>query len=425
MLTNAVVIRFAELFLKGGRKAWFTARLKESLERNIAKAGPYRVREGYDHLMVIHRSATGTNLPDFVVGPELEAALAKSFGIQNFSPCRLIPREIGVIEAEVMKIADEHLVGATSFRIEASRADKEYPLSSMDLSVRLGAQVFLKHHVPGKMKNPDVAIGVHILPNHAMLSVRQVKGPGGLPVGTGGRVLLLLSGGIDSPVAGWQMMRRGCDLDAVHFDATPYTRLQARQKAETLAGMLAEYQQSMRLFVVPFAAVQSELRDHAPGRMLVVLYRRMMMRIATRLAARSGALALATGECLGQVASQTLENLSVIEDAAGLPILRPLLAFDKLDAILLAKQIGTYKTSIIPYEDCCSLFVPPHPETAARLDPTLEIEKRFDVEALVDAAVAATEEVQYGVPPVRKEAPASAEAPVENDAPADAEAPAD
>ncbi len=403
MTTNAVVIRFAELFLKGGRKAWFTARLKESLERNIRRAGPFRVREGYDHLMVIHQHATGAHLPDFEVTPELEAAFQRAFGIQNYSPCRLVPREIGVIESEVMQIADEHVAGASSFRIAASRADKEYPLTSMDLSVRLGAQVFLKHHVPGKMKDPAVTLGVHILPNHAMLSVRTVKGPGGLPVGTGGRVLLLLSGGIDSPVAGWQMMRRGCDLDAVHFDATPYTKVQAREKVETLARMLAEYQASMRLWIVPFAAVQAELRDHAPGRMLVVLYRRMMMRIATKLAVRSGAQALVTGESLGQVASQTLENLSVIEDASGLPILRPLLAFDKLDGILLAKQIGTYKTSILPYEDCCSLFVPPHPETAARLDPTREIESRFDVDALVDAAVAATEELQYGVPPVRKD----------------------
>lgn len=396
MTTNAVVVRFAELFLKGGRKAWFTARLKESLERQIRRAGPYRVREEHDHLQIIHQHGKGPDLPDFEVTPALEAALTRTFGLQNYIPCRLVPREIGIIEAEVMKIADEHVAGAPSFRIEASRADKEYPLSSMDLSVRLGAQVFLKHHVPGRMKDPAVAIGVHILPRVAMLSVRTIKGPGGLPVGTAGRVLLLLSGGIDSPVAGWQMMRRGCDLDAVHFDAAPYTKAQARAKVETLAAMLSEYQASMRLWVVPFAAVQAELRDHAPGRMLVVLYRRMMVRIATRLARKAGALALVTGENLGQVASQTLENMSVIEDAAGLPILRPLLAHDKQDTITLAKQIGTYRTSVLPYEDCCSLFVPPHPETAARLDVTRALEERFDVEAMVEAAVAATDEIVLG-----------------------------
>ena len=399
MVTNAVVVRFAEVFLKGGRKAWFTARLKESLERNLRRAGPYRVREEHDHLQVIHKDGSGANLPDFEVTPELEAALARTFGVQNWTPCRMVPREIGVIEAEVMRIADEHVAGAPSFRIEASRADKEFPLCSMDLARRLGALVWVKHQVPGKMKDPAVAIGVHILPRAAMLSVRTAKGPGGLPVGTAGRVLLLLSGGIDSPVAGWQMMRRGCDLDAVHFDAAPYTKAAARAKVETLAGMLADYQASMRLWVVPFAAVQAELRDRAPGRMLVVLYRRMMMRIATRLAQQAGALALVTGENLGQVASQTLDNLSVIEDAAGLPVLRPLLAYDKLETITLARQIGTYKTSILPYEDCCSLFVPPHPETAARLEPTLAIEQRFDVQALVDAAVAATEEIVLGTPP--------------------------
>jgi thiamine biosynthesis protein ThiI len=408
MTCNAVVVRFAEVFLKGGRKAWFIARMKEALERNVRQAGSYRVREDHDHLLVLNREASGASLPDIDVTPELEEALARSFGIQNYSPCRLVPREIGVIETEVMKIADEHVAGAASFRIEASRADKEYPLSSMDLARRLGGQVWIKHQVPGRMKDPAVSIGVRIMSRVAMLSVRTVKGPGGLPVGTAGRVLLLLSGGIDSPVAGWQMLRRGCDVDAVHFEAAPYTKAQARAKVETLAGMLAAYQASMRLWVVPFASVQAELRDRAPGRMLVVLYRRMMVRIATRLAQNAGALALVTGENLGQVASQTLENMSVIEEAAGLPVLRPLLAFDKLDTIVIAKQIKTYRTSVLPYEDCCSLFVPPHPETAARLEPTRAIEERFDIEAMINDADAATEEIQIGVDPVKKVSQSSA-----------------
>jgi tRNA uracil 4-sulfurtransferase len=406
MKTNAVAVRFAEVFLKGGRRNWFAGRLRESLDRQVKRAGPWRVREAHDQFLVVHREAAGEGLPGFRVTPALTEALQRTFGVVLWVPCRIVAREIGVIESEVMAIADEHVPGKASFKIEARRADKEFPLNSVELNRRLGALVFLKHRVPGKMKDPAVAIQVHVTAKSVLLSVEAFRGPGGLPVGTGGRVLLLLSGGIDSPVAGWQLMRRGCDVDAVHFDAAPWTKPEARKKALDLATHLAGYQSRLRLWVVPFGAVQTALRDKAPGRMLVVLYRRMMMRIATRLATAAGAQALVTGENLGQVASQTLENLTVIEDAAGLPILRPLLAFEKQETVDLARRIGTYETSILPFDDCCSLFVPPHPETAARLEKTLEIEAGFDVESLVEQAVTATEELVITVDPPQPEAQA-------------------
>jgi thiamine biosynthesis protein ThiI len=243
-----------------------------------------------------------------------------------------------------------------------------------------------------RMKEPAVTLHCHVMPRMAVLFLEAVRGPGGLPVGTAGRVMLLLSGGIDSPVAGWLMMRRGCDMDAVHFEAAPYTGPEARRKVEAIARSLAAHEAAMRLFVVPFGAIQADLRDGAPGRLLVVLYRRMMMRIACRLAGRAGALALATGENLGQVASQTLQNMAAIEAASCLPVLRPLLTYDKMETVALARRIGTYDTSILPYDDCCSLFVPEHPETAANIPAVEKIEARFAIDEMVDTAVNAGEE---------------------------------
>lgn len=394
MTPNAILVRYAEVFLKGGRRPWFIARLKESLERQVRRAGPYRVREMHSGLLVVHERAFRDTLPDIAVDAALEAAMDRAFGVAAWAPCRVVPRELSRIEEAVATLADEDVKGAATFRIQASRSDKEFPLDSMELNRRLGGVVIDRTGCKVKLKDPEVTVFCQILPKAAALSLDPRKGPGGLPVGSGGRATLLLSGGIDSPVAGWLAMRRGCELDAVHFEAAPYTSPEARGKVESLARMLAAYQAGLRLHVVPFGAVQADLRDGAPGRLLVVLYRRMMMRIACRLAARSGALALVTGENLGQVASQTLENLAVIDAAATMPVLRPLVTYDKIETIALARRIGTFATSILPYEDCCALFVPPHPETAARLAAVEEAEARFDTTALADAAAAGAETLE-------------------------------
>lgn len=396
METNAILVRFAEVFLKGGRRQWFTARLKESLQRQVRAVGDWRVRERHGLFLVVHPQAKGAELPEFTTSPELAAAIGRTFGVVSFSPCRLMTREISALEDLAVRIAESHVAGRSTFKVETSRADKEYPLDSVAINQRLGGLIHMRTGVPARMKDPEVTVHVQILQEGAAVYLDVLPGPGGLPVGTSGRVLLLLSGGIDSPVAGYLMMRRGCVADAIHFEAAPYTTPEARSKVLALASMLAAYEPSLRLHVVPFGALQARLRDGAPGRLLVILYRRFMVRIATRIAQREGLQALVTGDSLGQVASQTIENLSVIEAAAGLPLLRPLLTYDKMEAVALARRIGTYKTSVLPHDDCCSLFVPPHPETAARLDRVQEAEAAFDVEAMVDEAVAATEVIQFG-----------------------------
>ncbi len=391
MTPNAVLVRYAEVFLKGGRRGFFIRRLKEGLARQVSRAGPYRVREVHGFLIVADERSRGAEFPDLGSCEGLFEAVERTFGVVGYTPCRMVPREVSALEREVARIADEDVAGAASFKVESSRSDKEYPLDSMELNRRLGAVIAGRSGVPVRLRDPAVTVHCHILARHAALSLENRKGPGGLPVGSSGRVLLLLSGGIDSPVAGWLAMRRGCEVDAVHFEAAPYTTPEARRKAEDLARILARHERSLRLRVVPFGAIQATLRDAAPGALLVVLYRRMMLRIATRLAREGQAQALVTGDNLGQVASQTLENLCVIEAAAGLPVLRPLLTYDKMETVALARRIGTYEVSIRPHEDCCSLFVPAHPETAADPARVEAVEGRLDVETMVARAVAAAD----------------------------------
>lgn len=398
MQMNAIVVRYAEVFLKGGRRSFFVTRLREALERQLRPIGGLKVREVHGMLLVVHRDATGNQMPDIVVGPEVHAAIGRTFGVVNYAPARVMDREITGLESWTERFADEFVAGAGSFRVEARRADKDFPINSIELNRRLGSIVYERTHVPVRLHGADRILYCLIQTTFAALYGNTLPGPGGLPVSTAGQVMLLLSGGIDSPVAGYLAMRRGCDLDAVHFHAEPYTLPAARRKVEALAAMLATHERRMRLFMVPFAAVQADLRDHAPGRMLVVLYRRMMMRIANQLAVEHGSLALVTGENLGQVASQTLENLAVVEAASVLPVLRPLLTYDKQETITLAQRIGTFETSRQPGDDCCTLFVPPHPETAARAQVVERIEAKLDIAGMVASALAGTRMVVLGEP---------------------------
>lgn len=393
--TNAILIRFAEVFLKKGRRAWFLAKLKSSLERQIRNAGDFKVRDGHDFFLIVKKDAKGQNLPFFNLDDTLTAALDRTFGIASYAPCRIVSRDIEVLEQEVIDIADSDVAVASSFRIDATRSDKSYPLKSVEINIRLGNIVNERTKVKVNLKTPDVTIHCVILHNEAALFTRVSKGPGGLPIGSSGKVILLLSGGIDSPVAGYRMMRRGCEIEAVHFDAMPYTTPQAREKVIELARIMAEYQGSLNLTIVPFGAIQEDLRDKAPGTYLVILYRRFMLRIAARIAASRGALALCTGDNLGQVASQTLENMTTIGSAVNMTILRPLLTFDKMETVDLARRIGTYKTSILPFDDCCSLFVPPHPQTASRQSTVEEIETRFNIQSMVDEALIGAETIIF------------------------------
>ncbi|MGH7931650.1 MAG: tRNA uracil 4-sulfurtransferase ThiI, partial [Candidatus Binataceae bacterium] len=337
-------------------------------------------------------------LPEEISDEVVAERAALLFGLQNFSISRPVVLDIEALKREAVAAARDHN-GAQSFRIEARRADKRFALNSMEIDRIVGAEVHEATGLKVNLSRPELTISIEILPDAAYLSAGKRAGAGGLPVGVTGRAMVLLSGGIDSPVAAYRMMRRGLRVDFVHFHSHPLVSAASREKACDLATHLTRYQAQSTLMLVPFADAQREIVARTLRPLRVVLYRRLMLRIAAALAARTSATALVTGESLGQVASQTLENMTVIEQAAGMPLLRPLVGMDKNEIIEQARRLGTFETSILPDQDCCSLFVPAHPETRARLRQVLEAESRFDVDLMVAEAVRKVEVVRSQFPP--------------------------
>jgi len=332
------------------------------------------------------------------IGDETAAARAALiFGLQNFSIAYPAARDVEAISREAIARAAGH--PAQSFAVRTRRDDKRFPMNSMEIDRAVGAAVKQALDLKVDLGAPDLIISIEILNDAAYVSAGKLPGAGGLPVGTAGRGLVLLSGGIDSPVAAYRMMKRGLRLGFVHFHAHPIVSSASREKAAELAAHLTRYQARAALMLVPFGNLQREIVANTARPLRVVLYRRFMMRIASALAVRVGASALVTGESLGQVASQTLENMMVIERAASFPILRPLVGMDKNEIVDQARELGTFETSILPDQDCCTLFVPAHPETHARIEEVEAAEGRFDIERMVSDAARATEVEQFVFPP--------------------------
>jgi tRNA uracil 4-sulfurtransferase len=384
--------RYHEIALKGRNQWRFVDQVKHNLRAAFADLPLGAMRSEGPRLMV--------ELPDAVGDAIAAERAALIFGLQNFSISRVLPREIEALEREAIAIARAH-PAAASFRVSATRADKRFALNSMEIDRAVGAAVHEATGLKVDLENPALTVSIEILPDGAYISAGKIPGAGGLPVGVTGRGVALLSGGIDSPVAAYRMMRRGLRLDFVHFHSHPLVSAASREKAAELAEHLTRYQAHSKLMLVGFADIQREIVARAPRALRVVLYRRFMVRIAGALAHRVGASVLVTGESLGQVASQTLENMEVIEAAAPLAVLRPLVGMDKNEIVDQARRLGTFETSIQPDQDCCSLFVPPHPETHANLDQVCAAERAFDVEAMVTEAVRKTEVVRLSFPPAR------------------------
>ena len=380
-----VVVHYNEIALKLGHRSMFVSRLVDNIGRaldDLAGAGasdPIKARAVEGRVVV--RCPAGQTA-------EVCRRLGQLPGIANLLPATRAPATMEALEAAVAELLG-HWRPRGSFKVEARRADKRFPLTSPEIARRLGAQVVRATGAPVDLGDPDSVLYVEVLNDVIHVATEKVAGVGGLPLPTGGRVLLLLSGGIDSPVAGLRMMRRGCRVDALHFHSVPYLDGASREKARHLAAVIARGQVRTRLSEVAFGDIQSEIVRTVPRPLRVVLYRRMMMRIGGRIAREAGLVALVTGESLGQVASQTMANLSVIEEAARVPVLRPLVGMDKLEITDYARAAGTYETSIIPDQDCCTLFVPKHPATAATLEEVREAESSLDTERMVSDAAAA------------------------------------
>jgi thiamine biosynthesis protein ThiI len=333
----------------------------------------------------------------------IRSRLTRVFGVAHFSLAASVLLS-GDGNLDAIKTAVGEAVAPLSFetfRISTKRADKRYPLTSIEVDRAIGAHVCALTGKRVSLRTPDLTINIEMLTREAYYSVQRNDGPGGLPVGVSGKVACLISGGIDSPVAAYRMMKRGCKAIFVHFHGRPFVSRASEEKVRELVELLTQYQLYSRLYLVSFGEIQQHIVLGAPAAYRVVLYRRMMLRIAEELARREHCWGLVTGDSLGQVASQTPENLGVVEEAAQLPLLRPLIGMDKIEITEQAERIGTFETSIEPDQDCCRLFVPPHPVTKAALDYVMKIERGLDIHALTKQGLEKTELVEFNFPPAR------------------------
>jgi thiamine biosynthesis protein ThiI len=392
-----VVVHYHEISLKGGNRPLFLRRLGRNLIEATGGCGVRGVRRLPGRLVL--DLAPGADVA------RIRERVATVFGTAYFAPALSLPPEWDAVQAAVLQI----LEGRTfeSFRITARRTFKVFPMPSDQVNRELGALVLRRFSTRVDLTKPALTVRVDLLPAEALVFVDRVEGPGGLPVGVSGRVAALLSGGIDSPVAACRLQKRGCEVEFVHFHSAPYLADTSQRKARALVERLVRHQFTARLWLVPFGEIQREVVLGVPGPLRVVIYRRLMTRIAEAIARRTGALALVTGESLGQVASQTLENLARTTEVAGMPILRPLIGTDKEEIIREARAIGTYEISIEPDQDCCTLFVPRHPETRASADAVEAAERRLDVARLVEAGTAGATTETFRFPPVEAVAPSA------------------
>jgi thiamine biosynthesis protein ThiI len=377
---QTIIIHYHEINLKGRNRGWFESHLQNHIAAALKGLRYENVRKISGRMIV-------NLLPDSPI-EAIKFRISRIFGIANFVLAWEVPAQIDAIHKGLEFLIE--LKPFDSFKMDSRRGTKDFPLNSQQLNEQLGSFVQNRTAAAVRLSNPDRTFHVEIVEKSAFLYSEKLPGAGGLPYGTGGKVLCLLSGGIDSPVAAFRMMRRGCRVMYVHYHSFPHTSIESQDKVRQILRILSRFQLQSRLFLVPFADVQREIVAHAPPRMRVVLYRRFMVRIAQSLARRERAYGLVTGDSLGQVASQTLENIRTISSVASMPMLRPLIGNDKEEIIQTARQIDTYDTSILADQDCCSLFIPRHPETMATPEQADDAESELNVPELVHACLQAT-----------------------------------
>ncbi len=369
-----ILCHYHEIALKKKNRAYFEGLLCRNIERALEGLPFGSVHRLFGRLVVQLRSDSPVE--------EIVARLENVFGIASYSPAWACPAELEAMKGALWELVSRRS-GFETFKIHSRRADKKFPMDSPYMNEQLGALIREKTGKRVQLRDPDLTCYVHVVDRRAFLYFDRLAGPGGLPVSSAGKVVVLISGGIDSPVAAYKMIRRGCRVVFAHFHSFPHTTSESQEKVRELVSELSRYQFRSVLYLVPFAEAQRRIVALTPPETRVILYRRLMLRAAQRIARRERAKALVTGDSIGQVASQTLDNLAVVSSVARLPVFQPLIGDDKEEIVALARRIGTYEISIRPDQDCCSLFVPKHPETRARLSAIQEIEKSLDGQAIL------------------------------------------
>jgi thiamine biosynthesis protein ThiI len=388
---TSILAHYSEVALKGKNRPWFIGRLVRHLHMALAGLSVKEIRTPMGRIeIVLGREATAGEIRD---------RMSRVFGIANYSVATRVPLDFdGMAEAIVAQLPPRESVA--SFRVHVRRADQQFAVPSPDLARDLGSKVWHARGWKVDLDHAELVISVEIVPGQAYLYMQKEPGPGGLPTGTAGRVTALLSGGIDSPVAAWRMMKRGCQVTLVHFHSAPFLSNTSQEKARRLARVLTRYQLRSRLYLVPFGELQRQVTLSVPGELRVIIYRRFMLRIAERIARDTRSKALVTGDVIGQVASQTLDNLAAADSATRLPILRPLVGMDKEEIMNQAQALGTFEISIEPDQDTCTLFTPRHPETHARRHQIDAVEAGLPIAEMVKAAAsqAVVEDLAYPGP---------------------------
>ena len=381
-MKTRILIRYGELSTKGRNKKMFTQKLASNIKKALVDYPQVKVIPDYDFMYL-----------DLHEAPE-EAVIEKVkpiFGIQSISPVYIVEKDMEVAKKVVLDLLSQEDLEGKTFKIMTRRSDHTFEMDTNQINLFLGDAVLEAFpEIKVQLKQPDITVRIDVRREHLMVSLKTIQGAGGLPVGTSGRAMLMLSGGIDSPVAGYLAMKRGMEIQCVHFASPPYTSPQALEKTKLLAAKIARFGGSIQFLTVPFTRIQEEIKKSVPEAYLMTIMRRFMLRITDQLRENARALAIANGESVGQVASQTLDSMVAINDVTNTPIIRPVATMDKLDIIKVAEEIDTFELSIQPFEDCCTVFAPPSPKTKPKLEKARQYEARLDVEGLIKEAVEGT-----------------------------------
>ena len=380
MKYTEIMVRYGELSTKGKNRKDFIGRLAGNVTKVLREFQQVEIHPRHDRMHIVLNDAPFE---------EVDQRLKKVFGIQTYSPTIKVEKKLAEIEKTALALMKETFKKGMTFKVNTKRSDHQFLYDTNELNKMVGDYLFSHmDDLKVEMKHPDIVLRIEVRKDAVYISNQLLHGAGGMPVGTGGRAVMMLSGGIDSPVASYLALKRGVDIDMVHFYSPPYTTEKALNKAKELTGILANYAGKINFIAVPFAEIQETIKEKIPEGYLMTVQRRFMLQLADKIRAKRRGLAIFNGESVGQVASQTLESMAAINDVTTTPVIRPVATMDKTEIINLAEKIGTFDLSIRPFEDCCTIFAPPRPKTKPKIEKAREFENRLDVDGLIERALA-------------------------------------